>query len=133
MATSILDDVKKVLGIDPDYHAFDADITMHINTAFGELFQLGIGPETGFEILSNAENWDMFLPENDPTFNGVKSYVVLFVRLLFDPPPTSFGIQAMQSQLDKLVWRLNARREEVKYPWNEPIILGPTLPLIQEL
>lgn len=116
MIESILDSVKKVLGIDPSYTVFDEDIMMHINATFGELQQLGIGPDNGFEITDNEFKWSDFLPVSDPVYNMAKSFTVLSVRLLFDPPATSFAIESMQKQIDKLGWRLNVHREGVKYP-----------------
>lgn len=121
MTDSILDSTKKVLGIDSTYTAFDEDIKMFINSAFSTLHQLGVGPEEGFEIAGNTEVWSDFLGPDSKTLNNVKAYVYLSVRLLFDPPPTSFGIAAFERQLEELVWRINVRREEVKYPWTEPI------------
>ena len=40
---SILNSVKKQLGIAPDYEPFDPDIIIHINTVFSILHQLGAG------------------------------------------------------------------------------------------
>lgn len=120
MTDSILDTVKKVLQIPEDYTAFDIDIIMHINTVFGILHQLGIGPITGFFITDKAATWGQFL-DNEPLLNGVKSYVVLKVRLMFDPPTTSFAIKAQQDQVAELEWRLNVFREGVAHPWpNSP-------------
>ena len=47
---SILSSMKKLLGIVPEYEAFDDQILLYINTAFSVLHQLGVGPEEGFEI-----------------------------------------------------------------------------------
>lgn len=44
---SILDSIKKLLGIQPEYRAFDEDLIIHINTVFIILNQLNIGPEEG--------------------------------------------------------------------------------------
>lgn len=117
---SILISTKKVLGIDADYHAFDDDIMMHINSVFGTLQQLGLGPVEGFEIDDETATWSDFLSGN-VTYNPVRTYVYLRVRLLFDPPATSFAITAMENQIKELEWRLNVRREEVDHPWVEPI------------
>ena len=57
---SILTSIKKLLGIAEEYAHFDADIIMHINSAFMTLSQLGIGPEEGFSIKSDAETWSDF-------------------------------------------------------------------------
>jgi hypothetical protein len=110
VGTSILNSVKKVVGIDADYDAFDVDILMHINTAFSTLNQLGIGPEAGFAIEDDVPTWDAFLGD-DPRLNSVKSYVFLRVRLLFDPPATSYAIEAFQKQITEIEWRLNVKRE----------------------
>lgn len=124
---SILTTTKKVLGIDASYTAFDVDITMHINTVFSTLNQLGIGPENGFAIEDATPTWDAFLG-NDPRMNSVKTYVYLRVRLLFDPPTTSYLIDAMKQQLQELEWRISALRES--YAWVNPN--PPTIPTVED-
>ena len=47
---SILDTTKKLLGMDPEFTAFDVDVMTHTNTAFGILRQLGVGPTEPFKI-----------------------------------------------------------------------------------
>lgn len=107
---SILDEVKKALGIAADYTAFDVDVIMHINAAFSVLDQVGIGPAGGFFIASNAEGWSSFdVPDNQK--NLVKSYIYLKVKFLFDPPPTSFAVKAMEGQIAEFEWRLKDFRE----------------------
>ena len=113
---SILDSTKKILGLDPEYDVFDVDIITHINTAFFTLNQLGVGPAEGFMILDNTSTWALF-SEGQVNLNAVKTYVYLRVRLLFDPPQTSFAISAMEKQIQELEWRLNVHREGVTYPW----------------
>jgi hypothetical protein len=110
MANSILDDVKKVLGLDASYTVYDIDVIMHINTAFGVLNQLGIGPDVGFSISDNTAVWDDFTA-GDVLLNMVKSAIYLRVRLLFDPPTTSYLIESMRKQLEELEVRLNINRE----------------------
>lgn len=112
MADSILDSTKKILGLAPDYTPFDLDIITHINLAFSILDQLGVGPEGGFYIEDNVPTWDEFIvPENQR--NMVRTYVFLKVRMLFDPPGTSYLITAMTDQIQQYEWRLNAFREDV--------------------
>ena len=55
---SILDSIKKQLGIVPEYTVFDDQILLYINTTFSTLHQLGIGPDTGYEIVDNTSTWD---------------------------------------------------------------------------
>ena len=117
MSNSILTSTKKILGIDDDYTAFDLDIITHINSAFVTLTQLGIGPTNGFMIEDATTTWDAFLG-SDIRLNSVKSYVYMRVRLLFDPPTTSYLITALNEQLKELEWRLNVGREETE--WVDP-------------
>lgn len=114
---SILNDVKKTLGLEDDYLAFDTDILMHINSVFSTINQLGIGPDAGFMIEDDTPTWDDLL-DDDLRLNSVKSYVYLRVRLLFDPPATSYLIEAMRKQVEEFEWRLNVYREETA--WVDP-------------
>lgn len=100
----ILTSIKKLLGIDPKYKAFDDDIIIHINTVFVVLNQLGIGPEKCFQVVNGYETWDEFTTtENE---NMVRTYVYLKVRLLFDPPTSSVLIDSINNMLAELEWRL---------------------------
>ncbi len=110
MSDSILTSTKKVLGVEASYTSFDIDVTMHINSVFSTLAQLGIGPVNGFMIQDEATTWDEFLGA-DLNLNSVKTYMYLRVRLLFDPPSTPFAINAMKEQVTELEWRLNVHRE----------------------
>lgn len=114
---SILTSVKKILGIEEDYEAFDLDVMIHINSVFGTLNQLGIGPANGFEIEDATPTWDAFTG-GDKRLNPVKTYVYLRVRLLFDPPTTSYLIDATKEQIKELEWRLNVYREQTE--WVDP-------------
>lgn len=103
--TQILDSTKKLLGIDSEYDVFDPEILVHINSVFSTLTQLGVGPDDGFYVDENT-TWSMFLGA-DNRINSVKTYVYLKVRLLFDPPTTSFAIDSFKKQAEELEWRLN--------------------------
>lgn len=110
MEASILISTKKILGIAEDYTAFDLDILTHINAAFSILSQIGVGLADGFMIEDDASEWDDFdVPQNQLTL--VRTYVFLKTRLLFDPPTTSFLIEATTKQIEEYEWRLNLFRE----------------------
>lgn len=108
MENSILTSTKKILGIAQDYTAFDLDIMTHINSTFSLLNQLGIGVE-GYYITDSTPVWADFTSTGD--YNMVRSYVFLKVRMLFDPPSTSFLITAMEKQIEEYEWRLMTKRE----------------------
>lgn len=126
MENSILTSTKKVLGIADDYTAFDLDIITHINTAFSILTQLGVGPSEGFMIEDKRAKWDDFVDiDGDNQLNSVRSYVFLKVKQLFDPPTTSYLIDAQERQIEQLEWRLNVHREETEWVDSDP---SPILP-----
>jgi hypothetical protein len=125
MEPSILNSTKKVLGIAEDYTVFDVDVIMHINTALSTLTQLGVGPAEGFTVEDAGDEWEDFVDPDDHQFNAVKSYVYLKVRMLFDPPSTSYLIAAQQKQIEELEWRLNVHREETGWVDPDPPVLLP--------
>jgi hypothetical protein len=116
MESSILISTKKVLGLAEAYTVFDLDIISHINSSFSTLAQLGVGPVAGFMIEDEAGEWgELDVPTVQ--LNLIKTYIFLKVRMLFDPPTTSFLIEATNNQIKELEWRLNVFREnEIPLP-----------------
>lgn len=112
---SILNDTKKSLGLADDYEAFDQEIIMHINSVFGDLNQLGLGPNEGYEIADATNEWNEFILD-EPRYNSVKSYMHLRVKMLFDPPTLGYLITAIEKVIEKMEWRLNVAREDIVYP-----------------
>jgi hypothetical protein len=107
---SILDDTKKLLGLDPSYAAFDLDVMMHINTVFTGLSALGIGPVGGFMITDNTATWDSYVG-TDLDLNSVKTYIAMRVRMIFDPPTIAAVIDAYKAEIEKLEVLLSIKRE----------------------
>lgn len=105
MSTSILNDIKHQLGFLPEDTAFDGVIVAYINGAFGTLNQLGVGLSVGFQITGPDETWAQFY--TDPRLNSIPAFIFLTVKLLFDPPQTSFEIGAMERQIKEMEFRLN--------------------------
>lgn len=103
---SILGTIKKMLGLVDEIEEFDLDIIVLINTAFNTLTQLGVGPIQGYLISSKQDSWSDFIG-NDPRFEMVKTYVFLKVKTVFDPPVSSFILEAYKEQIKELEWRLN--------------------------
>lgn len=103
---SILTSIKKLLGIAEEYDHFDPDITMHINTVFSVLTQLGVGPPGGFSITDKTAVWSDYV-KSDSRLEMLKSYMYLKVKLLFDPPLGTASIEAINRQISELEWRIN--------------------------
>lgn len=121
MENSILTSTKKVLGISADYTAFDLDVITHINATFFLLNQLGIGPDDGLVIEDASSEWDD-LGLSPKQTSAVRTYVYLKVRMLFDPPTTSFLIEAMEKQIEEHEHRLSwSREEQIPFPTPEGV------------
>lgn len=106
---SILNDIKKMLGIDKDFRAFDTDLVIHINSVFLILNQLGVGDNKIFTIQGDEETWSDFFNGSEENPALTKSYMYLKVRLLFDPPSTGVLHEAMERQIQEFEWRLNVQ------------------------
>jgi hypothetical protein len=104
----ILDDIKKLIGIVPEYEAFDDQILICINAAFATLHQLGVGPEEGFEVDKDTE-WESYI--STKRLNFIKSYVSMKVRVMFDPPTSSFALDAINKQIAEYEWRITSEVE----------------------
>jgi len=105
---SILDSIKKMLGVRIDDTNFDQELILHINGALMVLNQLGIGPVEGFVITGADEQWELFLDDRND-LELIKSDVYLRVKLMFDPPQNSFLTSAIQTQLNEYDWRIEVQ------------------------
>ena len=110
MDDSILNTIKKQLGITEDYTVFDNDLIIHINSVFLTLSQLGVGPDEGFFIEGKTDSWTDYIDEG-VLLNSIKTYVYLKVKLLFDPPGSSYAIDAINNIIKELEWRINVQVE----------------------
>ena len=109
---SILNHIKKLLGISSDYTHFDTDIIVHINSTLWRLRQLGVKDEKVFKITSGKETWtDFFGDSNEVDLEAVKTYIYLKVKTIFDPPTSSFVLEAMKQQIAEYEWCLNVEAE----------------------
>lgn len=104
--TSILNDIKKYIGPAISYTVFEMDLIMNINASFFTLYQLGVGSELGvFTITDDKATWSNFSVDEN-IVSGVKQYIYLKVRNVFDPPTSSYVLSAYESQIQELEWRL---------------------------
>lgn len=109
---SILNDIKKLLNIQEEDESFDTDIIIHINSAFFVLNQLGVGPSVPFSITDKTSTWEDFIGDDKKNLAAVKTYIYLKVRIVFDPPTSSYVLTSMQNQINEHEWRF---REQVEY------------------
>ena len=123
MEQNILVSTKKILGIGPDDDSFDLDVMTHINNAFSNLHDIGVGPTDGFVLDSGEEEWGDFLDSTEKVkLSKVKTVVFVKTRLAFDPPNSGFLLDALEKQLREAEWRLNVNRESEE--WIDPDPVG---------
>lgn len=102
---SILDSVKKRIGFDAGYNAFDEDLIFLINADFAVLHQLGM-TETPFKIEDSGATWNDFRAEG-AALEFAKEYIYLDCRITFDPPSSSFVLEALKNKKAEMEWRGN--------------------------
>lgn len=107
---SILNSIKKLLGLTEEQTNFDTDIVIHINSVFMILNQLGVGPKECFAIYDANDTWGDFI-QNDVSYEALKSYIYFKVKLLFDPPLSSSVLSSMERMISEFEWRLNVQAE----------------------
>lgn len=102
---SILDTIKKLIGLESNYDAFDESIISFINGAFATLQQMGVGPSTPYRIQNAYNIWSEW--SNDAfVVEETKNYVYLQVRKMFDPPSSSIVMESLEKQANEIGWRL---------------------------
>lgn len=113
MNNSILTTIKEMLGLKEEVTDFDTMIIFHINSVFGILTQMGVGPETGFSIIDKSSCWkDYINSEDSKNLFCISSYVYLKVRLMFDPPTNSSLIESINNQIKELEFRMNVKYDK---------------------
>lgn len=113
LENSILLTVKDMIGPSIDYGVFDSQLVMQINSFLNVLTQLGVGPQSGFEITGADETWQDLLGDQEKLLNMCKSYISIRTRLVFDPPTSSFVIDALKKNADELEWRIYIMVQEM--------------------
>ena len=105
--SSILEDVRQAVVSFYDDDSFDADLIMHINGVLMILNQLGVGPETPFQITGTTETWSDFLGTQLDKVMLVKPYVIHKVQYAFDTPTSTTRAEALKAIIAEDEWRLN--------------------------
>ncbi len=104
---SILNSIKKLLGLSEEDTSFDTDLVIDINAALFVLNQLGVGPISPYSITGQGETWEDFLGSTTE-LEAVKQYVFQKVRLMFDTSTlTSPMIDVINRNIAEFEWRLN--------------------------
>lgn len=111
MEESILDTIKDSLGIAKEDNGFDQEILMHINAVLSTLFQIGVDFNNGRYIIDKDDTWPDIFTGNEELIDLAKLYIYLKVKVMFDPPSSSFVLDAMNKQSAELEWRIHVESE----------------------
>ena len=106
MDESILQSVKKMLGILEEQTPFDLEIKILINSALAVLTQLGVGPDEGYAIETGLEPWNEFIGDSK-NLNMVQQYVYLKVKLGWDTPQNGATVNLLKEEATALESRIN--------------------------
>lgn len=101
---SILLHTKNLLDIPEDSTEFDQAVLTSINTSIFTLAQLGLPVPANFVVTNLSQTWSDLL--GALTLEPVKSFIYLRAKREFDPPASSFLIEAIGKQIDELVSRI---------------------------
>lgn len=120
--SSILNSVKKLLGINPEDTAFDVDIITHINASLFTLYEIGVlncsyiveSEENTYDDMLSGVSLNLMnkLAGNLVDFrNNLKSSIKLYLyyktKLGFDPPASATVSSAIKESIAELEWRMN--------------------------
>lgn len=106
MEEKILDTIRSMLGeVD---EAYNTDLLVLINSSVSTLWQLGIGsPDL---IVTEDSTWSEFNEDNN-ILSMIKNHIYLDTKIIFDPPLSSFVLEAYKKKLDECTWRLREFKE----------------------
>lgn len=110
---SILLSVRPDVDVYEEDDHFDERLIKEINAAFGVLYQLGVGPASGFHITGDTETWSDFL-NNESRLEMVKDYISRKVQMVFDPPQSSVLNEALKASIAEYEWRLSIMPDFIK-------------------
>lgn len=102
--TTILATIKPLVGVTFDNLGFDAELLVYINSAAGELTQLGVTEFEELEIDAQT-SWPVF--GNTALDSMVRHFMGLMVRKSFDPIPSETIAKSFNMTSDILQGRIS--------------------------
>jgi hypothetical protein len=108
--SKLLLSVKELLGIPAEALEFDGQIVTYINMAIGTLTQVGFG-DPSFLVTKTEGSIEDFIPDDEAIRGMALIYIYTKVRLLFDPPSSSFVLEALKASITEYEWRLQTHAQ----------------------
>lgn len=104
---SVLESVKKLLGIPTEENVFNVDIMININSAIFTLKQLGISTKESVVSDASVTYGDLFGDQPQTSIEQIKMYLFYKTKLGFDPPTSSAVMECIKEMIKEAEWRLN--------------------------
>lgn len=103
MSTNIIDDVKKVIGINTK--SFDDELEILIGSAISIVNSVGA---CYGHMFFRDDTWDDVIRPFDPeeAKSLIREFICLEVKYTFDPPSTAASMEALKKHLDELLFRI---------------------------
>ena len=105
--SSILSDLKPLLGIEEEYTVYDKELIAYINGFLLTAWQIGLIKDRKIVVDENSEWSDVFV---DEISDRCKTWLAMNVRMTFDPPQGA-AAESIRHFIDEETWRL---REQVE-------------------
>ena len=102
---SILNSVKKILGVGEDYDAFDEEIKIHINNVIMTLSQLGVPVNEEAFIADASVGYEEVFGDN-LALGAIKAYIPMKVRIAFDTLTITNVRTALNDAIAETEWRI---------------------------
>lgn len=110
MDDSILNTIKGMLGIDNKSEVYDQDLIVYINSVFSTLYQIGVADKAA-HLVDKHQTWSSVFTETPDLVDLIKEYTYVKVRMIFDPPTSSFVLDSLKKMSEELEWRIHVQAE----------------------
>jgi len=101
----ILSSTKELLGIPDAATEFDSQLVLQINSVLTTLHEIGFSEDVYQTTLTDGD-LEEYIPDDEAIRAKVQMYIFTKVRLVFDPPTSSFVLTALQATAAEYEWRL---------------------------
>lgn len=115
MDETILNSIKSLLGLSEGYDPFDAQLLVHINSAFAAVSQVGAPVGRNTWVTADTKWRDIFNTQPVINFGDVSeelsanfllSLIHLKVWLMFDPPTSGIVTNSIKERIQELEFRV---------------------------
>lgn len=114
---SVLETLRKALGLEEDDSSFDTEILIYVNGGIADLNQAGVGNEV--YVSDESTKWSELVVNESGSVSmklvgAAILYIFLKVKTTFDPPQVNTQ-NVMVEAMNQAIWRLAVSWDEEYY------------------